>query len=109
MPSQGEIESRGSHALAIGGVADEPALNIQKALVQRASRVRTRTRSRAAANARLVPDKATGLEDSARGLPVHPLPQGDGRQFLIGRLFLVQVGVQKSYDVVMAERFGPGY
>jgi hypothetical protein len=44
---------------------------------------------------------------SARGLAVHAFPQRDRRKLLVSRLFLVQVGIEKADDIVMAEALGP--
>jgi hypothetical protein len=45
---------------------------------------------------------------SARGLAIHALAHRDRRELLVGRLFLVEVGVEELDDVVVLEGFGPG-
>ena len=45
----------------------------------------------------------------AGGLAVHAFAQGDRGELLICRLLLVQIGREKPHNIVMAERFCPGY
>jgi hypothetical protein len=44
----------------------------------------------------------------ARRLAIYALAQRHGRELLVGRLLLLQIGVKETHDVIVPERFRPG-
>jgi hypothetical protein len=97
------IPSGALEMLGIPGLRPEKVLKIYRELgISSLDELETWTRSTG----------RTGAADSpcasARGLAVHALAHRDRRELLVGRLFLVEVGVEELDDVVVPEGFGPG-
>src|SRR5436189_6302957 len=67
-----------------------------------------RTSTRSSSGIRVKPASRDPGTPLACGFPVHTFAERNGRELLIRRLLLVQIGGQEAYDVVVAQRFRPG-